>query len=351
MFESSFSKFRRLFNKLSINFLKSIYHFCLLLVTYFLDFFRFNRSKFSNFGRLNATQLQAKITIYYHSIEKGLSNINFRYGFGRFAVNNLIEAITEYSLCGYDKSNTAFVSGIAVLNEYITKHSSTESVNAEINQFIIVLSSKLSFLKENTDRKLIGGIIELNIDYFLGLSKSNFTDLAYSRFSIRDYAEEKVESDIVSKALMIASKTPSTCNRQPWHTFAISDLILINKILTIQGGLNGQGHNISHLLVVCSDNYNFSNYTERNQGFIDGGMYSMSILYALTHMGVASCPLNANLTVTNEIKIRKLLNLKYNLNIVMFISIGNYMTKNKVPISNRYSVLESTTFLKGGVSN
>lgn len=221
------------------------------------------------------------------------------------------------------------------------------NLELETTKFIRILKDKIEFLDSRSLNKINAGMIEITREAFLEKAISNFGEMAFSRYSIRDYSESRVELSTIENALKIAAKTPSVCNRQGWQTYIVSDSQLIDNILSIQGELNGQGENITHLLVICSDNNNFTNYTERNQGFVDGGMYSMSLIYALTSLGIATCPLNANLSIRNDKIIKKILSIGANLNIIMFISVGHYLEVNKVPVSNRYELNERTIFFMG----
>jgi nitroreductase len=89
-------------------------------------------------------------------------------------------------------------------------------------------------------------------------------------------------------------KSPSVCNRQPWKVHLIEDEQLLHQVMTAQGGFAGNGHNMQLLLLVTVDLRYFSTSSERNQGFVDGGIYLMSLVYALTYHKMATCILNAD---------------------------------------------------------
>lgn len=300
------------------------------------DYNKFNKSAFKIVKTKNKENLIAEITFHYHSLEKGLSNINFREGFGKRAYTNLIFSLTEYKNKGYDQNVVAYQAGLSVINEYILRHKNT-------NIDTVQLKETLSELKYG-EIKEIGGVYELRADDVIKASKSDFRDLAHNRFSVRDYSDRDVSIEKIESALEIASKTPSVCNRQPWHNYVVRKKDLIDTLLKIQGGFTGHGNNINTLIVVTSNNFYLSDHTERNQGFIDGGMYSMNLIYALQYEGLATCALNADLSLNNEKKICKLLNIPINQNIILFIAVGNYRDDFKVPKSPRDNYKEKTTF-------
>lgn len=327
------------------NFIRSRITSALTLPSYYNDYRRFKKASFTKKNHMNQNQLKACITKEYHSIEKGLSNISFRIGFGQVNLPKLVDSLLIYYDKGYDKSHTAFITGLAVINAYIERHASMNNLDSELKSFLKSIELKINHIQYNLKGSIRGGMLEISKTFLLKKSISNFGELALNRYSIRDYSKESVDISIINNALEISSKTPSVCNRQDWHSLVISDKDLIRNVLSIQKGLTGQGSNISYLLVICADNNNFVDYKERNQGFIDGGMFSMSLIYSLTALGVATCPLNANLSIRDEKKVRKLLSLKQNLSLIMFISVGHYLEINRVPVSQRYRLSELVTFL------
>ena len=84
-------------------------------------------------------------------------------------------------------------------------------------------------------------------------------------------------------------KSPSACNRQAWHVYhSDSDEVKL-AVLKEQSGNKGFGDKIPNLLIVASDLKAFMPAEERYQHWIDGGMFSMSLVYAFHSLGVASC--------------------------------------------------------------
>ena len=305
---------------------------------YSLDRKRFSKSAFNMTKKRNKDNLEAKITFHYHSLEKGLSNSNFRLGFGEYAYIQLIEAMQDFRKKLFNQTSIAYQSGLSVLNEYVSKHKGTEIDTT-------LIKCQLNMLSNSKPIKNLGGVFTFKKEELLKYCKLDFENLANHRFSVRDFGKDAVDINTIFRALDIAKKTPSVCNRQPWHSYIIRNKDLIYKVLSIQGGLTGQGKNLDTLLLICSNNFHLSNYTERNQGFADCGMYSMSLIYALQYLGLATCSLNANLTLNGDNKIRELLNIPFNQNLIMFIAVGHYAEEFKVPKSPRYYVKTNSTLI------
>ena len=78
--------------------------------------------------------------------------------------------------------------------------------------------------------------------------------------------------------------------------------------------------------------------------YVDGSLFAMSFIYALTSLGVASIPLTMGrkLNVLKEIQTQ--LNIPENEVPVVLIAIGNYPDEAEVSLSHRNNVDSFTTF-------
>ena len=305
---------------------------------FFYDRKRFNRSSFYLNKNKSKFNLEAEIIFYYHKIEKGLSNINFRYGFGKDAIQNLLTVLEKYKH-KHNSESVTFMAGLSVIDEYIKAH---ENDNIH-EQYIQTLREEMGNLSKNLIAGFAGVRVENGLD-IIEKSKKDFKTLTLNRFSVRDYDSQPVSDMIVTEAISIAQKTPSVCNRQPWHVRIIKNEYLINELLKLQGGFRGYGNNLTKLILITCNNSYLRDYTERNQGFIDSGMFSMSLIYAFQYLGVATCPLNADMAYKKDLKVRKLLNIPFFENLVMFIAFGNYPDNFKVPKSPREKSENITTW-------
>ena len=70
---------------------------------------------------------------------------------------------------------------------------------------------------------------------------------------------------------------------------------LFKKILDLQKGNRGFGENADKLLVVAADVSSYSGIAERNLMYIDGGIFTMNLLYSLHYYKIASCTLSPTL--------------------------------------------------------
>lgn len=305
------------------------------------DTVRFNKYAYEMNSDFSYTNLRSKITFHYHSIEKGLSNANFRPGFGEKAFDQLFIAMKIYVEKGFPVSDSRFQQALSVIRSYLILH---DNINIDVSTIEKQYDLYSKFLeKENIS---IGGSIEINRDELVDYSNLKFTDLAQNRISVRDFSSENIKNLDVFDAIQVAMKSPSVCNRQLIKVHYLDSNELVKSALEIQGGLRGNGENLSKLILVTADKGYMNGPHERNQTYVDGGIFFMSLLYALTEKNIATCALNADFSLDKEIRIRKLLNLKDSEDLIAFIALGSYpdiVKYTKSPRDSMEQILEIHT--------
>lgn len=92
-----------------------------------------------------------------------------------------------------------------------------------------------------------------------------------------------------------AASSPSVCNRQPWkvRVFEGAD---VADMLKYQNGNRGFRENVPMLAVISVELAHFSGAGERNQAWIEGGIFSSSLVWVLHALGLESCMLNLSIT-------------------------------------------------------
>jgi nitroreductase len=183
-------------------------------------------------------------------------------------------------------------------------------------------------------------------DDILEKANGNFASLAQARRSIRTYSSTPVEEDLIKEAVRLASSSPSVCNRQATSICCIMNKDLINDILKLQNGNRGFGHLVQCLLLVNVDIRAFQGANERNQCWVDGGLFSMSLLYAISYLGLVSCPLNWCVDENKSRQLRVLMSYGDNINTIMMVAVGHPEEQMIVPFSHRFSLAEIFTCIK-----
>ncbi len=261
----------------------------------------------------------------YHTLEKSMSYKNRSSSHGWTAAFMLMEhckAINASKNIGYhDKI------ALSVLKDFIDLEGNVdrpeaEQILSEIEEFDFLSDEDCGSHLLSRD-EMTTGKLELPESFFL------------SRFSLREFSPVVVEDDIIEKAISLAMKTPSACNRQPWYIYHIADPEIKKAALKLQTGNAGFGDRIPNLLVIAADLNAFIPGQEHYQHWIDGGMFSMSTIYALHSLGVASCCLNWSQTPGADKSLRKIVNIQGSHSIIMMLAVGWPDEENLVCVSPR----------------
>lgn len=287
---------------------------------------------FGSIHNNSQNQLDGKLIFYSHALEKGLSHINFRAEFGKQALQALQKCMIQYNTLGYSKERYAYKNTLSCLKSYRKKHLDTEN---SVPQNFLTLFSDFADEIESADES-IGGYSLLDKNQKMDNRTKNFGELFQDRVSIREYAPEMVDLNLIKEAIQISTKTPSVCNRQSTRVRVITNSELISRTLKVQGGYTG--YKIPPvLLLVTTDTGAFIDYRERNQIYIDGGLFSMALLISIEYVGLGACALNAMFGLEAEREIRNILNIPENENMIVFITVGNLLNETPYPKSFRYS--------------
>lgn len=300
--------------------------------------FRYDKDRFLHtyssrqFKKHTQSQLDARITFHAHALEKGMSHTVIRLGFGRSALNRLAECLGAYNKLGYPKSSKAYVNALSVLREYAGIHNRE---NFDTNYLVDIFGKEI--IDEATRSKSsMGGIVQIKLSDKMDGTSLNFKELFLNRWSVREYANSPVDMEKIHEAISIAMKSPTICNRQASRVTIITEHKKIEEVIAVQDGMTGYD-TPPVLLMVTTDTSAFVHVTERNQVYIDGGLFAMSLLLGLEYVSLAACSLNAMFSVSRDKKMRNILGVPKNENIIMFISVGNFKRINKVPKSFRYT--------------
>jgi len=84
---------------------------------------------------------------------------------------------------------------------------------------------------------------------------------------------------------------------------------MMNKVFELQNGNRGFGHLGSAVLVFTTDLSVFQDTYERNEMYLNSGMFSMSLMYALHNHEIGSCALNWSVPISKDLALKKLLNI------------------------------------------
>lgn len=309
-----------------------------LLRKYFRRQYKAVATYFAIPGNDGERQLETQLLFYSHQIEKGLNHSNFRPGFGKRPLGMLSSILQLYSKKGYNPNSFEIKVTYSVLLAYKNKHSDN---GLELPAYYSSIYKKYQHEIDRAD-PLFGGIETANNDSDYTKSYRNVLE---HRTSIREFKDEPVDIAKVNEALSIAMSAPSVCNRQSQQVRVITNAALIHKALRIQGGWNGYKEPPA-LILITSHLSSFINTVERNEPYVDGGIFSMALLGALEEENLAACPLNAMFSDEQERGMRKVLSVPDEEVMVMFIALGNKPESILHPLSKRRDFSSVTKYLK-----
>lgn len=175
------------------------------------------------------------------------------------------------------------------------------------------------------------------------LSHGEYPDVLKSRHAVRDFSDEPLDIEKVKAALKIAEMTPSACNRQSWRVHVYTDKEQRDKAFKLQGGCKGFYEDMQCAILVCGD-LRLYDINELNLLYVDGGLYCMNLLNALSYEGLATIPLTMGMKMPNLKNYKQQLAIPSNEMPVLLIGVGTLKKEFKVACSDRYSYKEYTSF-------
>ena len=272
--------------------------------------------KESNLGSRCDTEarMRASMTATYHIIEKGLSMPNRRLGFGREKLISLLRICSCYYKT-YGMHGQLYYA-ISIVKEYDELHKKElynldkvlqDSIDALLAQFPdIEEAQQKTFTKES----------------FFAHTSSSFNVFSDSRHSMRHF-NGSVSIKTIEKAVEIAKNAPSACNKQPVRLYLECDKKTISEVLDLQQGNRGFGQNIDKVIIVTTQFTGCTRFSERYMPFMDAGIFSMNLLYALHFYHVGAIPLVWLNSEERDRKLREIVSIPHNEIPALVIGVGD----------------------------
>jgi nitroreductase len=280
--------------------------------------------------------LQARIIKSYHRVEKGLALSAPRSGFGADAIGLLIDDLGSYRRRFGD--DHVVRRGLQTLAEY---QAFNLSVGTAVPQVASLLAS--CAYSAGPSGTAEGGTMEVTRDAIHAAARIDLNAFFQSRYSIRQFTSENVSEDIVVQAVRMAQKAPSVCNREAGRVFLVSDKKRIAELMSHQNGNRGFGDQADKLMVVTASLDCFLTIGERYQCWIDGGLFAMSLIYALHSFGIGSCCLNWSVEPETDIAFKRAAGIPEGHAVIMLLAIGHLPDRFRVAISARRPLADVLT--------
>jgi nitroreductase len=282
---------------------------------------------------------KARLTFHYHKIEKAMALPQPRAGFGRqWIVEEFIPLLRQY----HAEYGCDDVVGRCCLNllDYMNFNKNLGIQLPEVYEKIDMTLRTIG----TPPSHIVGGVKMVKSAEIETASSIDFVRFTESRHSIRNFSDKSVDRELIEKAIGIAQRTPSVCNRQPWHVYALLEKRNIADALKLQNGNVGFSGNIQVLLIIAGDLSAIMHSSERNEIWVDGGMFSMSLVYALHSLGLGTCCLNLCYNFFQEKQLRSFVKMAPPHSPVMMIAVGYIPDSLYVAHSQRNPIQEVVTW-------
>ncbi len=296
--------------------------------------------KYSQRGKPLANQYTAHSHILRlaHALEKGMVLPNPRRGYGLEKAEQLINAVAESSKTwGVAQPEIIAVSTVKGLLKF---HVSQGVTLKGVQEKLSALEERFPQLANAETEVDAGSLTIRKADVISSLPKDPEA-FFHARRSVRQFGENQAfDSSCISRATKMAQRAPSVCNRQTCKVYSFTDPAAIASLLKHQDGNSGFGQTASALMICTSDLSNFYKVGERNQGFVDGGLFAMALAYAFHSIGVGTCMLNWSQAAHKDKLFRRVCRIPDREVIITMMAVGPLRDEYKVAYSPRRSLCD-----------
>ncbi len=296
------------------------------------DYKRFFRWSMIKKNYPSQTAFRADIVRTYHSLEKGLALPQPRAGFGEKKAHQLLGMLEKYTArYGLDETARVALNVLKAHDEFNVQHGiDREKFRAKFTELARKEGVQIGH----------GGVKHVSKEQILEASQKDLRAFFANRYSVRQFSGEEVDTSLIEEAVKMAQKTPSVCNRQSSKVYIFSSPEDKARVLSFQPGNQGWGEQISKVLVVTSDMQHFMMTGERNQCWVDGGLFAMSLVYALHSLGLGTCMLNWSVKRDTDANMRRAADIPDAEAVIMMIAVGHLPGALLVAQSSRKQVDE-----------
>jgi len=263
------------------------------------------------------TSRSYKLVIESHAIEKGLSLPEPRPFFGKA---KLAYIVGELGRSNRPISKFAVYMAAGALSGYKQFHLERGVSDPVLSQ----IDTALQNAAKQSEPLATAGTRMIHHDQ---LKRGSSLE---TRFSCRMFDQHQVSRRDLEEIVSLAQRAPSQCNRQATKVYIFQTRRKIDQLLALQGGASGFGHMVTNLAIVSSELSAWGGAQQRNQPYVDGGLFSMAFLLACQERGYVACPLNLAVTHAVESDIRSVGGIPLGERLIMMIAFGRPTTEEVV---------------------
>lgn len=285
-------------------------------------------------GARQGQQRSARMMADAHFLEYGMSLANASAGFGRTRARRLASDLEIHLRTGGPDAVSAIARN--TLTAYLTFNAGHKDDLEDI----------VTIMEQQSNVQLCdvaAGTETVSAAEIRASSDIDFLGFVRSRHSIRTFQPGPPPVEELRRAVQAAQEAPSSCNRQSCHVYAYTDPALLERVRKLQAGNRTFGHQLGGILIVASDLRAWETVGERYQGWVDGGLFAMTLAYALHAEGLGTCMLNWSVEKGQDRALRQLTGLDDSQSIITMMGFGWLPDTLKVCVSPRLPVSEVLT--------
>lgn len=298
------------------------------------DYRSYCRWEYNNPDNRCREAMEARMLRLSHVLEKGMSLSAPKPGFGVAKAEELITQVRQY----HEQTDPEGISSVArnavgVLGAYLRFHSQRGFTPKTIEDGYHAL---LALYPESGETY---GIEDTTSLAMMEAAHGTLPEVMESRHSVRQFRQQPVSSEDVKKAVALAMRAPSACNRQSCKAYFYQDPRINEEIGKLIPGNSGFSQDVPNYIVITGSQSAFYDAFERNQVYIDGGLFTMALVEALHYYGIGSCILqNGEIEERNALYKEICGNIAANEKIILFIAVGYYPERFSYALSHRKNI-------------
>lgn len=274
-----------------------------------------------------------------HSIEKGLSIENPRLGFGYKKQSEMMNEIRILSQSDSLYHREACEMAVCAMKEYLEYHSKKGYSDDFCEKLDMFLKEHQSLIPNEK----MGGTMCLNKQE-LNFDVPEIEKFFNTRHSVRDFAKTEVNMDALKKAIELAQRAPSACNRQGVRVYVL-DKSKSEHLLEQFSGIGGFAEAIDKFVFITGKTSAYR-MEEDNQYIVSASMYAAYLTLTLHLYGFGACAIQRTVIWNNEWeKNRKVFGIPEDEQLICALAVGNLKDTCVVPLSHRMKNDEMIRFL------
>jgi len=222
---------------------------------------------------------------------------------------------------------------VGAISDYLKYHKEINFENEEI-RFIRLKYSLLPFLSdENTDEKYGGRVLVDRKDFCFSIDA--IEHFMTSRHSVRDFSGESVDIELLRKAIKLASRYPSACNRQATRAY-----ILCKQEFHLLRDIDDEAKDKIEVFdkrIIVTAKLNSYGMNDRYQYIVSSSIFAAYLSLSLHLYGIGACLLHRSVTYRKKaLRIHRRLGIPDDERIILMIGVGMLKDAFYVPVSYRF---------------